>query len=427
MSQDTHQSILHALDTSIPAIGGYTTRARMIVENQKRAGWDPAVITFLRQPRPVIETGENGSFPQEEYGGIRYFRSEDWRFARAVRGWGVPVLREVSEMLPFGTTLRRIAQSLASTIIHAHSPILVGYPALRAARRLGIPFVYEIRAFWEDAAVDQKKSAAGSLRYRLTRFLETRLITKSDAVVVICEGLQNDLIERGVKAEKIFIVPNGVDTETFTPIPEDAELRSKLGFSGKTVVGYIGTFYNFEGLRFLIEAMEILRERDDIVCLIVGYGEADNEIRQLVEELGLAHRVHFAGKVPNYKVQSYYSIVDILVYPRISRRITELVTPLKPLEAMAMGKTVLASNVGGLRELITDGQDGILFEPENASDLAEKICHLIDRGDLCRELGCRARESMLAKRSWADLVGHYRDVYDYAQAAHAQKHYHKRP
>lgn len=146
MSFDTHQSILHALDISIPAIAGYTTRARMIVENQE-AGWDPAVITSLRQPRARAEvTANEVAFPQEEYGGVRYFRSDDWQFARAVRGWELPVLREVSEMLPFKTTLRRIAQSLPSAIIHAHSPILVGYPAQRAARRLGIPFVYEIRA-----------------------------------------------------------------------------------------------------------------------------------------------------------------------------------------------------------------------------------------------------------------------------------------
>lgn len=420
MLNDTQQKVLHALNISIPAIAGYTTRARMIVENQKRAGWDPAVVTSLRQPRPVNST----KFSKEEYGGIQYYRSseDDWKFARAIRELGVPVLREVSEVLPFETTLKKIAQSLSSKIIHAHSPILVGYPSLRVARQLGLPFVYEIRAFWEDAAVDQNKIAPGSLRYRLTHYFETKLVQKSDAVVVICEGLRNDLLARDIKPDKIFVVPNGVDTEVFVPTPTDTALRAELGFTGKTVVGYIGTFFNFEGLRYLVEAMERLRERNDIVCLIVGYGEADGEIRRIVDKLGLAQRVHFTGKVPSDKVKSYYSIIDILVYPRINCRITELVTPLKPLEAMAMGKTVLASNVGGLRELITDGQDGILFKPENVTDLSEKICYLVEKEDLCRELGRRARENMLAKRSWEDNVRRYREVYSYAQAVHAHKH-----
>src|SRR5690606_37386204 len=157
-------------------------------------------------------------------------------------------------------------------IIHAHSPALCGLAGLRAARKLRIPFVYEIRAFWEDAAVGNGAGSAGSLKYRLTRALENRVIAGANAVVTICEGLRGDLVARGVNPRKITIVPNGVDLGLFgKPPPRDNALAAEIGIGDGPVLGFIGSFYDYEGLDDLIAAMPALvAARPDARLLLVG-------------------------------------------------------------------------------------------------------------------------------------------------------------
>jgi PEP-CTERM/exosortase A-associated glycosyltransferase len=278
------------------------------------------------------------------------------------------------------------------------------------AHHLGLPSVYEIRAFWEDAAEQRGQGRRGSLRYNAVRTLETALSTRVDAVVTLCEGLRQDLLARGVPPSRLFLVPNGVDVERFTPAPRDPDLEARLGLRGKTVIAYVGSLFRFEGIPLLLRALARLA-RDDVRGLILGHGEAEEEIRDSLARLGLEGRVTFLGKAPPAEVARYYTLADILCYPRLRHRITELTTPLKPLEAMAMGKAVVASDVGGLRELVDDERTGLLFRAEDLESLVATLRRVVDVAELRRRLGEEARAHVVAERSWRQLAGRYREVY----------------
>ena len=392
--------ILHVLDRSLPTVAGYTTRAASILEHEAAMGLVPRAVTGLRE----------GSGATEFIGGIEHLRTR--RPEVLARLADTPVLREAVEMGALARRILAIHREEPFELIHAHSPILCGLPAHAAARRLAVPSVYEIRAFWEDAAEQRGQGRRGSARYATIRALETRLARSVDAVVTLCDGLRGDLLARGVPADRLFVVPNGVDTKRFTPRPRDEELAQSLRFQGKSVIAYVGTLFRFEGVKLMLEAMGRLCDaRDDVRGLIVGHGEAEDELRDLTEHLGLAGRVVITGKVSPAEVMRYYALADVLVYPRERHRITELVTPLKPLEAMSMAKAVVASDVGGLRELVNDGETGLLFRAGDAEALADRLARVIGDTDLRRSLGERARARVLAERSWSTLAARYLDVY----------------
>jgi PEP-CTERM/exosortase A-associated glycosyltransferase len=267
---------------------------------------------------------------------------------------------------------------------------------------------------WEDAAVDHGTTREGSLRYRISRGLETYAARRADHVFTICEGLRGELSSRGLPASRITVIPNGVDIEKFsTGGTPDPELSVALGLEGKTVLGFAGSFYGYEGLGLLVSAMpSILASRPDVRLLLVGGGFQEDALRSQVRDLGIADKVCFTGRVPHADVNRYYDLTDVLVYPRLSMRLTDLVTPLKPLEAMAQGKLVVASDVGGHREMLRDGETGILFNAGNVGDLSAKVVGLLnmpERWGALREAGRRYVEN---ERSWAACVARYAPVYE---------------
>jgi PEP-CTERM/exosortase A-associated glycosyltransferase len=243
--------------------------------------------------------------------------------------------------------------------------------------------------------------------------LETYAAKRVDHVVTICEGLRSELMSRGVRPNLITVVPNGVDIERFGNASEpDAALANQLGLAGSTVLGFIGSFYGYEGLGLLISAMpRIISQRPDVRLLLVGGGIQEENLRQAAAKLGIADRVVFTGRVPHAEVHRYYDLIDVLVYPRLSMRLTDLVTPLKPLEAMAQGRLVAASDVGGHRELIQDGRTGILFKAGDASDLAEKIVRLLAEPARWPALKHTARQFVETERTWKRSVANYIPVY----------------
>jgi PEP-CTERM/exosortase A-associated glycosyltransferase len=285
-------------------------------------------------------------------------------------------------------------------------------PAVRAGRALDIPVVYEIRAFWEDAAVDHGTTTENSLRYRLTRSQETWVVKEADAVMTICEGLRNDLVQRGVPAGKITVIPNAVDIEKF-PLGGDADpaLRKQLGLEGVNVLGFIGSFYAYEGLDLLLSAMPSILERKDVKVLLVGGGPQESALRAQAEQLGIADKVIFTGRVPHQEVNRYYDLVDVLVYARHSMRLTELVTPLKPLEAMAQGRLFVASDVGGHKELIRHGETGMLFRAGDAQALSSAVLDMLDHPQDWHRLKSNGRRFVETERNWKASVSRYQDVY----------------
>jgi PEP-CTERM/exosortase A-associated glycosyltransferase len=274
--------------------------------------------------------------------------------------------------------------------------------------------VYECRAFWEDAAVDHGTCKEGGLRYRLTRALETRVFRKADAVTTICEGLRSDILERGVPPERVTVIPNAVDVDLFKRHHQrDSELVQRLGLENKQVLGFIGSFYAYEGLSLLVEAMpRILAQMPDVRLLLVGGGPWESTLHQQAREFGVEDKIVFTGRVPHDQVQQYYDLVDILVYPRMPMRLTELVTPLKPLEAMAQGRVVLASDVGGHKELIRDGDNGTLFCAGDPESLVQAVLMLLQHQDEWPRMQSAGREFVERERNWPASVAGYKTVYE---------------
>jgi PEP-CTERM/exosortase A-associated glycosyltransferase len=409
--------VLHVLDTSFPAVSGYSARSASILQHQAAIGVEPVAVTGVRQ-----EGGRDGDM----IGGVVHRRTPAPAALAAARR--TPLLREAVEMAALGRRVLALHREEPFDSIHAHSPVLCGLPAHAAARRLGLPFVYEVRAFWEDAAAHQGRGSPGSPRYAAARALETQLFRRADAVVALCDGIRRDLLDRGIPEDRVFVVPNGVDTARLSPLPRDEALADRLGFRDKIVVAYLGTLFRFEGVRLLLHALRRLVDtRPAVRGLIVGAGEASDEIRDLYADLDLGDRVVLTGRVPPGEAARYYAIADVLCYPRERHRITELTTPLKPLEAMSMGKAVVASDVGGLRELVDDGETGFLFQADDPVDLEAVLTRVVDDADLRRRAGERARAHVVAERDWRRITARYHEVYAAAAAAQSSRRATTRP
>jgi PEP-CTERM/exosortase A-associated glycosyltransferase len=391
--------ILHVLDHGLPLQSGYSFRTRAIVKAQIAAGWEPICLTGPRQksagaPGPELEDG------------ILFHRTP-------VSPRGRSPLREWREIRAFSRRVDEAIRAVAPDIVHVHSPVLNALAATRPACRHKVPLLYEIRAFWEDAAVGNGTGREGSARYRVTRALETRAAKRADAVAVICEGLRQDLVKRGVDPARIMVSPNGVDMGLFgKPLAPDPAFARSLGLEGAEVIGFIGSFYDYEGLDDLIAAMPMLAERrPQARLLLVGGGPVEDSLRAQAQASPAAGRIVFAGRVPHEEVDLYYSLIDVLAYPRKAMRLTELVTPLKPLEAMAQKKLVAASDVGGHRELIEDGVTGTLFPAGDPEALAASVASLFaDRAgwEARRET---ARRFVERDRNWASNISLYAPVY----------------
>jgi len=393
--------ILHVFDHSLPLHSGYTFRSANILRGQRRLGWE----TFhLTSPKHLNPKGL-----EEEADGLRFFRTP----APSGLVSKLPVVNQWALMEATEVRLMDLAKQLRPDLIHAHSPVLNAWPAIHVGRALGIPVVYEIRAFWEDAAVDHGTQKEGSLRYRLTKALETRAVRAASQVVTICQGLRNDLIARGIPGEKIGVVPNAVDIQHFQPSAgPDPVLKAKLGLAGCRVIGFLGSFYAYEGLDLLLAALpQILAQAPDVRVLLVGGGPQEANLKAQAQALGLADKVVFVGRVPHAEVSRYYDLVDLLAYPRHAMRLTDLVTPLKPLEAMAQGHLLIASDVGGHKELIEDGRTGFLFRAEDGADLARKALEALNLPDHGAAIRANGRRFVEEVRNWDNSIANYQAIY----------------
>jgi PEP-CTERM/exosortase A-associated glycosyltransferase len=393
--------ILHVLDHSIPLHSGYTFRTLAILREQRALGWETLHLTSPKH------FGTQAA--EEEVEGLHFFRTPLPPSLLA----HIPLARELRLMQRTARRIEDIVRQHRPDVIHAHSPVLNAFPALRVGGRFGIPVVYEVRAFWEDAAVDHGTARDGGPRYRLSRALETWVLKRADAVTTICEGLRSEIVARGVEAQKVTVIPNAVDIDKFAAGRNpDESLKEKLGLKGRVVLGFIGSFYAYEGLALLLEALpKMLAVEPRLRLLLVGGGPQEAALRELADSRGLRDKVVFSGRVPHDEVQRYYDLVDVLVYPRLSMRLTELVTPLKPLEAMAQGRLLVASDVGGHRELIRDRETGVLFKAGDAEALARKVLDLLADRQAWAPMREAARRFVERERNWALSVGRYRDAY----------------
>jgi PEP-CTERM/exosortase A-associated glycosyltransferase len=393
--------VLHVLDHSIPLHSGYTFRTRSILREQRALGWETFHVTGSKQ--------HSGETLEETVDGLHFYRTPQTSGALGK----LPVLSQIEVIDGLVKRLGDIIPQVKPDVLHAHSPSLNAIAALRAGKKFGIPVVYEVRAFWEDAAVDHGTSTENGLRYRLTRALETYALKRADAVTTICEGLRKDIVARGIPAEKVTVIPNAVDIDKFSVGGNaDQQLKDKLGLAGSHLIGFIGSFYAYEGLDVLLRAVPLMSARiPDLRVLLVGGGPQDAQLRQLAKDLGIEDKVVFTGRVPHDQVQKYYDLLDVLVYPRLSMRLTDLVTPLKPLEAMAQGRILAASDVGGHLELIADGKTGVLFRADDPASLADKVGTLLESQQKWPALRQAGREYVELERNWPVSVARYENIY----------------
>ncbi len=399
--------ILHILDHSLPLQSGYSFRTRAILKAQEQMGWRPEAVTGVRQ----YQDGEQPGAMREVEDGLVFHRTP-------VRIDSPTPIFEWREVSTLAQRIVELHRAEPFDLLHAHSPALGGLAGLRAARQTGLPLLYEIRACWEDAAVGNGSGQQNNTRYRIVRALETHVARRADAIATICEGLRNDLIKRKISPDKVMVSPNGVDMGLFgDPPPRDEALARELGIGDADVIGFIGSFYDYEGLDDLVAAMPMLARRMTEAgrpvphLLLVGGGPMADAVAAQAKASGLSDHIHFTGRVPHDAVSRYYSLIDILAYPRKPMRLTELVTPLKPLEAMAQGRLVLASDVGGHRELIEDGVTVTLFGAGDPAALAHAAADLLLRRDLWDDRRQTARTYVEKERNWAVNVARYRPVY----------------
>ena len=416
--------VLHVLHHSLPVVDGYSLRSRYTFQHQQALGLTLAAVTSAQQAddsgrpappgnaaegnrlTPAVVSGDR-ALAMETIDGIDYFRTPPYG------GPAAPLIREALLMRALGRSIEAACRTFRPDVIHAHSPVLVGSPALRVAHARGIPFVYEIRDLWENASVDRGKFSETSVWYRLARGFDTRVLRRADAVVAICEALGRDLAPRLSAPDRLFIVPNGVDSRAFAPSEGPPSGSGRFTFPGKDVVGYIGSFQPYEGLDLLVSAVPALvRARPSAHVLIVGGGDTEPDVRRLADKLGVTAHVTFTGRVPHGAVREAYASADVLVYPRHLTRTTALTTPLKPLEAMAMGKAVVVSDVAAMRELVEPSVTGLTFRAGDAGDLAAVCARLLADPAARVRLGQAARQWVQRERDWSRTVARYLPIYN---------------
>lgn len=393
--------ILHILDHSLPLHSGYSFRTLAILREQRALGWETLQLTTPRHGATTAAV--------EEADGLCFHRTPLPHRRMTV----VPGASYLQEMAATARRIDELCTSFRPDVLQPHSPVLNALPALRVGRKRRIPVVYEVRALWEDAAVDQGLTSEGGLRYRISRALETFALRHADHVTTICEGLRSEIVARGIAPDRVTVIPNAVDTSAFHGGADaDLTLRNSLGLEGKTVIGFAGSFYAYEGLDLLIDAAAILAPSvPDLRVLLVGGGPQEEALRTLVASRGLTDRVIFTGRVPHSEVPRYYDLIHVLAYPRRRMRLTDIVTPLKPLEAMAQGRMFVASDVGGHRELVRNGETGFLFPAGDARALSQTIEAVLGQASAWPLLRAQARRFVETERTWVRSVAGYVDVY----------------
>jgi glycogen synthase len=398
--------VLHVVHSGYPDTTGASIRSRYIAETQATLGIEPLVLTspFQAPVDPVNAAGV------EWLRGIPYYRCFEGRYNDAFMAPRKSLARRARKLralIPLTRLVRDLAREKSVDVIHGHGLFYCGLAAALAGRSLGIPSIYEVRSLIEDGLVQEGGASERGVLYRAYRWLDALAIRLSTHVVTISEGLQRDLVGRGVRPERITIVGNGVDVEQQTPrgVP-DASLREELGVPPDAfLLGYIGTLFGYESIDLAIKAISDLVPRyPNLYLLIVGDGNARNALEDYATELNLGERVRFVRRVPHDEIGRYYSVVDLFLLPRRPTRLTDLVTPLKPLEIMARAKPLLASDCGGHRELIRDGENGFLFESGTTGGLAAGIERLRAIQSELPAFGNQARAWVAKNRSWRQAV-----------------------
>lgn len=395
-------SVLHVVSTALPERqSGYTIRTHGIVSAQRAAGLDARVVSRLGYP---IDAGFFGAQSSAEVEGVPYHRLLPHRPLPGVGKHRTALAAE---------ELSRLVQLHSPDLLHAHSKHDNAQASLMVGRRMGLPVIYEARGFLEETW----RSSGGDERsdfYIWSRRSETLCMKTADGVVALSTAMADDIINRGVDASKVSVVPNCVPEEFTVPAPQTTDVRAAWGIDpDATVFGTVSTLNDYEGLDTVISALQYARD-DGMVLLIVGDGPARGALELQAESLGA--RVVFTGRVPHGQVREHLSAIDVFVVPRRSTPVTVLVPPIKPLEAMAVGIPVLASDLAPLVEIVRPGFFGAVAPAENVVAWAEQMTALRYAPEHVSTLGQQAAEFVARERTWPQAAARYAEIY--AAAVH---------
>ena len=455
--------VLHILANSPPDVNGYAIRTQKILSNQSNE------LVGLTSP---WYPNRESMIDDVEIDGVKYYRTKhpQWKknpkishklvklFTRKpdINSQNAPVENEATKILPlrifdffyfgifkigraarhffriawkvveekilmryFMQRIIEVAKQEKAELIHAHTPYRVGLPALKAARKLRLPFVYEMRGMWEETAVANGRWRANGPAYRRFQRFENKVLRAADSVVCISETLRQAAISRGVDAAKITVVTNAAQ------IIDDSDLQkhetfdrvvASLGIKPSTrVIGYIGSLREMEGVDLTAEAVaELMKQGFDVRFFVLSGTAGQEELRDLCDRLELGDSAVITGPVPHQFVPQFYELIDIFVVSRPDAAVTRLVTPLKPFEAMAMKRAVVTSNLDALQEIVTDNETGLLFQAGNLSSLVETIERLITDEKSISRLGNNAYDWIIHNRTWELVVKNYAVAYQIA-------------
>ncbi|MGI9093016.1 MAG: glycosyltransferase [Mycobacteriales bacterium] len=406
--QPVPNRVAYLLHNALPhTSAGYAARTHGLLTNMRAHGWDMHGVTRLGYPYDLWQEDDVTQIPPLDIvDGVPYhhlFGDERIVHKKPLYSYVMAYSRRVEALLG----------EQRPAIVHAASNHWNGLCAAVSAAHLGLPSVYEVRGLWEVTRGSRNPAWVGTGMYRLAARLETEAALRADRTITITGALRDELVARGVPENRILIVPNGVDTRRHVPRARDPELAAALGVTGKTVIGYVGSTLDYEGLDMLITAAAAMKtRRADFHVLIVGDGAEWHAFVEMAGRLGVSDVVTFTGRVPHEDIGRYYSLIDIAPFPRLPLPVCEMVSPLKPFEAMAMGKAVVVSSVAALAEIVTDGENGVVFDKGDTTHLTAVLESLLDEPARRRALAENGLRWVREKRDWRSLVSSVESIYE---------------
>lgn len=392
--QKNENKILFVLNKAYPAINGYTVRSDEIIQSLSKLNYKPVIATRLGWS-PLLE---NHTKPNKYKNGFKVYyidQTENYlTYQTPIKDYFQKYTEEIE----------RIVLKERPEYIYAASNFQNALPSLVVGKNYNIPTIYEVRGMWQYTQSTKNPYFYQSERFYLHEKYEIECCKLANRVTCICNSLKNYLIKKGVEPAKIDVVSNGVNTNELKPISKDKNLEKQYDLNNKVVIGFVGSITAYEGLDYLLDAVKIINERKlyhkDFILFIVGDGSYLDTLKLKAKSLKIEKHVKFVGRVSRDMIPSIYSLIDIAPFPRIDIDLCQLVTPLKPYEAMAFSKKVLVSDLNALKEMVIPNVNGLIFKSNDLNDLVSTLIEIVDK----EKISNKCREWVKNNKDW-DVIG----------------------
>lgn len=398
--------IMYVCHTSFPHHNnGYAVRTHNVALAIKELGHDIECVSRPGYPwdrKDALDVNQAEEI--SEIDGLKYYRYQSTNVST------LPLDEYVEQA---ATTLYQHIIDRKISVVMAASNYVNAMPALIAARRANVKFIYDVRGLWEYSYCSKIKNWEHSERFQLARRLETQLCNTADGVIAISTALKQKLVSRGVDAEKITIALNAASTNVKAIQPDKETIRRSLNIPATaTVLGYIGSIEKYEGLQVLAKAIaELIEESHEIYFLIVGDGHYASELHEICCQLGIISNTRFTGRLPKDSACQHYGAIDICVYPRLADKVCEMVPPLKPLEAILHNVPIVASDIPPIVELLGNSKNALFIQPNNPTDLIEKLLTLFHTDKLQLSQSEEAYNFATSQRTWKKSGNQYTSTF----------------